>query len=302
MKKRIFITLSFFTLFIFSFFILDFIFSKKNKKEIVIAAKNKAESQILAEMISILIKKNTDLAVKKKYHLEGSFVCFQAIKAKDIDLYVEFTGTALVSILKEKVIKDPNESYLFVKDEFQRQFNIVWLKPFGFSNNYAMVMLKKKAQELNIEKDSDLKKYPNLIYGFNPEFVSRQEYKIFKKAYGIDFKNQKIMDHILLYFSLANGSIDVIDGFTTDGNIVYYDLEILEDDKQCFPSYDAVPIIREEILEKYPQLEEIINQLAGKISNEDMQKMNFEADYNRKSIEKIALQFLKDKNLIADVL
>jgi glycine betaine/choline ABC-type transport system substrate-binding protein len=271
---------------------------KTRKNVLIIGAKNRAESQILSEMMSILIEKNSDLKVIRKYNLEGAFISFNAMRANDLDIYPAFTGTALVSILKEKSISDPKESYLFVKREFERRFNIIWLKPFGFKNNYALMMLKKRARELNINNVSDLKKYKNLKFGFDPEFVAREEFKLLKEAYGMKFKFFKIIDHVLLYFSLDNKGIEVMNGFTTDPNILHYDLKILEDVKNSLPQYIAAPLIRKEILVKYPYLESIINKLAYAISDGDMQKLNYEVDYEGRSIKEVAREFLKVKGIL----
>ena len=236
--------------------------------------------------------------MKRKYNLEGTFINFEVLKSKDIDIYVEYTGTAILALLKEKPIFDVAEAYLFVKKEFERKFNIVCLKPFGFENNYALMMLKKKAKKLNIESISDLKKYKNLRFGFDHEFISREEFEILKKEYDLRFKKVKVMDHILLYLSLSNESIDVIDGYTTDAGILYYDLKILEDVKNVLPRHIAIPLVRGEILEKYPYLKDIINKLGGSISNEEMQMMNYEMDYKGKSAKSVAEKFLKKKNLL----
>jgi glycine betaine/choline ABC-type transport system substrate-binding protein len=159
-------------------------------------------------------------------------------------------------------------------------------------------MLKKKAEELNIKSVSDLKEFKNLRFGFDHEFISREEFEILKREYDLQFKNRKIMDHILLYFSLSNESIDVMDGYTTDSAILYYDLIILEDLKEVLPRHMAIPLVRGEILEKYPHLEEIINRLGGSISNEEMQRMNCEMDYEGKRAKSVAKKFLKEKKLL----
>lgn len=296
MRKRLIIAIIAFLSFMLIFFTLNVTFFKRgNKTSVIIGAKNISESQILAEMIAILIEENSDLDIIRKYNLEGTFINFQAIKNGDIDIYVEYTGTALMAILKEKIIDDPKESYLFVKKAFLEKFDLVWLDPFGFENNYALVMLDKKAKKLEVSKISDLKKYDDLIFGFNPEFVSREEYKLLQKAYQLQWKKRpKIMDHTLLYLSLANESIDVINGFTTDANILFYDLKILKDDKRVFPAYAAAPIVRGDLLKRYPYLEDIINRLSGKITREDMQKMNYEVDYMGKSARQVADKFLEE--------
>ena len=300
MRNRIFITLGIFLFFLVLFLGVDLMFfNKANQKTIIIGAKNRPENHILAEMVSILIEKYTDIKVRRQYNLEGTFICFQAIKAGDIDIYPEFTGTALLAILKEEKILTSEETYNYVKAEFEKRYKLTWLKPFGFTNNYTLVMSKKKANKLGIFSMDDLKNHPKLIYGFNPEFISRIEYKLLRNNYDlISPTHPKIMDHTLLYFSLANDGIDVLGGFTTDPGIAYYDLVVLEDTKKCLPQYHCVPIIRIETLEKYPYLENVINKLANTITEEEMQKMNYLIDYKEIDCLKIARDFLIKKNLI----
>jgi glycine betaine/choline ABC-type transport system substrate-binding protein len=160
------------------------------------------------------------------------------------------------------------------------------------------MMLKKKAEKLNIESISDLKKHKNLRFGFDHEFISREEFEILKREYDLQLKKIKVMDHILLYLSLSNDGMDVIDGYTTDAGILYYDLKILEDVKNVLPRHMAIPLVRGEVLEKYPYLSDIINRLGGNISNEEMQRMNYEMDYEGRSAKNVAEKFLKKKNLL----
>jgi osmoprotectant transport system substrate-binding protein len=283
-----------------AFFLFDFfLFSKKGEEFITIGSKNIAESQILAEMMAILIEKKSDLRVKRKHNLEGTFISFKSLKNGDIDIYPEYTGTAILVILKEKILKDPEEAYSFIKENLEKRFNITVLKPFGFKNNYALVMLENRAKKLNINTILDLKDHKNLVFGFNSEFVAREEFKCLKRIYNLKFKKSfKIMEQILLYFSLSNGSIDVMAGFTTDPGILYYGLKILEDPKKCFPDYFAIPLIRKDTLEKYPFLEGIIDKLQGAISDKEMQSMNYKVDYKGKSAKNVALEFLREKKLL----
>jgi glycine betaine/choline ABC-type transport system substrate-binding protein len=300
MKRRVFVFLISFFLIVIAFLFFDFFFFSKRKGDfITIGSKNIAESQILAEVMTILIEKKSSLKVKRKYNLEGTFISFKSLTAGDIDIYPEYSGTALLVILKEKIMQDPEKSYSFIKENLEKRFNITALKPFGFQNNFAVMMLEKKSRELNINSILDLKNHKNLIFGFNSEFIAREEFKCLKSVYDLKFKKSpKIMEHVFLYFSLSNGSIDAMVGFTTDASILYYDLKVLKDPKKCFPEYVAMPLIRKDTLKKYPYLEGIINQLYDTISDEEMQRMNYKVDYKGKSIKNIALEFLKEKKLL----
>lgn len=265
----------------------------EERDRIVIGAKNRAESQILSEMMAILIERGSDLKVVRKYNLEGTFIALEAMKNGDIDIFTDFTGTALVSVLKKRPIKDSKKAYIYVKDEYKRRFDIVWLKPFGFKNNYAFLMLKKRKEELGIKSLEDLLKR-DLLFGFDPEFVARGEFRLFLDSYPFQFmKGYKVMDHILLYFSIANGGIDVMNGFTTDPNILHYDLEEVEDIKGAMPQYIAAPLVRGATIRSYPEIEDIINSLEGVVEDTDMQYMNYQVDYLGKSIEDVAFEFLK---------
>lgn len=299
-KKRILFVLYIFLAFVIGFIGIDRYFSLKDKKgRIVIGSKSAVESQMLAEMMALLIEKYTDLKVVKKYNLEGSFVTFHAIRSSDIDIFPEYTGTALVAILKKEPIADPKKSYEVVKDIFLEKFDIVWLKPFGFENSYALVMQEKKAKKLGIKNISDAAKHKYLRYGFNAEFAAREEFKLMEGRYEFDFKvTPKIMDHALLYFSLANDSIDIMNGFTTDAEIIYRNLRVLEDDKKVFPAYVAAPLVRAQILKKYPKLQMIIEKLANQISTEEMQRMNYEVDYEGKNSLQVAKDFLVRKGFL----
>ena len=298
MKKKFFVFLiSFILIFSLFFFVSNFV---KRKNEIIIGTKNHVENKLLANMISILIEENSDLKVSIK-HLDGTFVCFQALLSSDIDLYVEFTATAYLAILKEKLQKNQN-LYQIVKKEFLEKFDIVWLDAFGFYDNYVLLMLKERAENLGINKISDLEKYKNLKVGLDPEFITRDEFRLLKENYSFQFKKHiKSLDNVLLYCSLLNKNLDVIDGYTTDSFILKYDLKLLEDDKKIFPNYRAAPIIRLDILKKYPNLENIINKLANKISIEEIQKMNYDIDCLNKSVKSVAITFLFENGLIENL-
>lgn len=273
-------------------------FSLKEKNVITIGAKNNTENRILAEMIALLIEKNTDLKVRKKFHLEGTFIAFQALISKSIDLYVEYTGTALLSILKKPSTHDPQKDFEILRKKFLKKYQLVWLGPFGFQNSYVLIMQRSVAESLQIHTISELVPYfknGDLKLGLDPEFVIRDEFKQLKTCYLFNPKFI-IMDQSLLYLALINQSIQVLDGDYTDGRILRFDLITLKDDKNCLPAYIAAPLIRKDILDKYPDIRTILAQLDEQITTEKMREMNEEADQT--SFEMVAKNFLRSKGML----
>jgi osmoprotectant transport system substrate-binding protein len=266
---------------------------------VVVGGKDFTEQDIMADMITLLIEQDTDLKVKKKTWLNSN-VIWNSMKNGNIDIYVEYTGTGLVNILKQKAVSDPQQAYDLVKNEFKGKYDVTWLQPIGFNNTYAMAMRRSEAKKLNIASISDLaKQSPNLILGSEQDFMIREDtLPAMNKLYGTKFKSVKSMEIGLKYKALANGNVDVIDAFSTDGKIPANDLVLLEDDKHLFPPYYAVPIIRNEVLKKHPELEKAINQLANKITDEEMQKLNKQVDIEHKKSLDVAKKWLQDQGLL----
>nr|WP_272893773.1 glycine betaine ABC transporter substrate-binding protein [Heyndrickxia oleronia] len=272
-----------------------------SKNTIVITGKSFTEQEILVYMYKELIEDRTDLKVDKQSFISGSAAVFQGLKKGDYDISVEYTGTGLINYLKEDIPStDPNDVYERVKKRFKDKYNIVWLDPIGFNNTYSLTIREEDAKKWKIKTISDLtEKAPELTLASEPEFLEREDgYVGLKKAYGIDFGKVQTMDSGIIYSAAKNHKADVIDAYTTDGRIPAFGLQVLEDDKQVFPPYNAVPIVRGEILSKHPELKEILNLLAGKINDKTMQKLNAEVDINRKTYKEVAHQFLVDEGLI----
>lgn len=274
--------------------------SDKNKT-IVIGSKNFTEQIIVGEIIAQLIEGNTDLKVKRKFNLGGTFICFNALKQGEIDLYPEYTGTGLTAILKKDVITDKNKANDIVKKEFKDQFNLIWLEPFGFNNTYTITMRAGQAEKYNITRISDLKIHQNFLKcGFTTEFIERSDgYNGLKAKYKLSFKiRPKELDPGLMYKAVKEKEIDVICGFATDGRIRAYNLLVLNDDKNFFPPYYAAPLIRNEIIEKYPEIESLLKQLSGQISDKEMSEMNYTVDQEGQQAKLVATAFLKKSKLI----
>lgn len=272
-----------------------------NKKDkIVIGGKNYTEQTILVNMIGKMIEENTDLKVEIKPNLGGTSVMFSAIKAGELDIAVEYTGTALVNIMKKETLNDPDKVYQIVKDYYSKEYNIDWLKPLGFNNTYALAVKQDTAKKYNLETISDLAKISNnLGFSCTMEFTNRPDtYKPLKDVYGVNFKDISAVDGGLRYTAVEEKKADVLDAFSTDGLLKQFNLKVLKDDKKIFPPYYAAPIIRQDTLEKHPELKNILNKLEGKLNDEDMMELNYKVDSLGERPERVAEEFLKSKGLI----
>lgn len=274
----------------------------RSSVDIVVGSKHFTEQKILGEMISQLIEQKTELKVKRRLGLQGTKVAFAAIKEGSLDIYPEYTGTALVNILEEQY--DPNQSreeiLEHVRDEFKGRWNLRFLEPMGFANTYAFAMREQQARELGIEKVSHLEGYTEKLQpGFDHEFTMRPEYKRFEEIYGFNFKKVVIkLDPDLTYKALSNGSVDIIDAFSTDGRIKAYKIRVLEDDKNLFPPYDACIVVRENSLKEYPALKKLLGKLGGLINEENMRKMNYAVTEELRAPSSVAEEFLISNGLI----
>lgn len=269
--------------------------------KIVISGKNWTEQYILSHILSEFIQANTNYDVELKDGLGEVSILTPAMEKGDIDMYVEYTGTGLEAVLKEKASSsDTTESvYDKVKKGYKEKFNIVWLEPLGFENTYTLAFTKDK--NLNIHTFSDLVPFSkDLSFGAPHAFYERQAdgYNAFVEAYGFQFKKKESFDPNIMYEAVKNGEVDVIPAFTTDARIARYDFTTLKDDKSFFPPYYAVPIVRHETLEKFPKLEKVMSELAGKISEKEMAEMNAKVDIDKEDPKKVAKDFLISKGLI----
>lgn len=272
-----------------------------NKNAITITGKNFTEQEIMVNIYKELIEDRTNLKVNKQSFISGSAAIFQGLKKGDYDISVEYTGTGLMNYLKENIDStDPDKVYNYVKKRFKEKYNIIWLDPIGFNNTYSLTIRKEDAKKWNVKTISDLtEKAPELTLASEPEFLERVDgYPGLKKAYGIEFGKTQAMDSGIIYSAAKNHKADVIDAYTTDGRIPAFNLQVLEDDKHVFPPYNAVPVVRGEVLKEHPELKKVLNLLAGKISDKKMQELNAEVDIHKKTYKEVAHQFLVDEGLL----
>ncbi|GAA4726866.1 glycine betaine ABC transporter substrate-binding protein [Brevibacillus fulvus] len=272
----------------------------KASEKITVVGKNFVEQDIMANMVGILLEKNTDLDVDIKPFLGGTDVCFNAMKTGNADLYVEYTGTGLVNILGMQADSDSEKVYDTVKAEFQKQYQMDWLEPIGFNNTYALAVTQETAQKYNLKTISDLKEHAgSLTLGSDQEFIERDDgLKGLEKTYGLHFTNTKAMDSGLKYTAISAGEVDVVDAFTTDGQLIKHNLVILEDDQQFFPPYYAAPLVRSDVLQQHPEIKDVLNKLAGKIDDKQMAMLNEKVDVEKQKADDVAEQWLKEQGLI----
>jgi osmoprotectant transport system permease protein len=275
-------------------------FATGGDKTIVLTGKNFTEQEVIIHILGNLIEAKTDLNVVYKTYLGGTAPAFEGVKNGDYDMYVEYTGTGLLNILKKDMVTDPDRVYDIVKKEFKDKYGLVWLKPLGFNNTYTLTIRKEDAKKWGIQTISDLIPHAGqLTLASEPEFQERKDgLPGLEKAYGIKFGKTKQMDSGIMYDAIKEKEVDVIDAFSTDARIPKFNLQVLEDDKHFFPPYYACPLIREDTLKKYPELKRVLNSLAGKISNEEMQQLNGKVDIEKQDPDAVAKAFLKERGYI----
>lgn len=299
-KKRKIVTIGFLILFCAAFIGYQAYSSSDRKNTIVIGSKNFTEQLIVGNMLADVIEAKTDLKVKRKLNLGGTQVAFTALQNGDIDAYVEYTGTGLVNILDEEVDGTPDDVYQEVKEQFNEKYDLQWLEPLGFNNTYAIAVKQETAEEYGLATISDLAEVSDqLIFGPTIEFPNRTDGLIgLEEVYQLYFKEVDPIDGSLRYTALMNGESDAIDAFSTDGLLEKYDLVVLEDDKDFFPPYYAAPLIRNAVLEEHPELEDVINTLAGALSDDTMRNLNYRVDDLQETPEDVAEDFLEENHLL----
>ena len=275
--------------------------NSSNIAPIVIGSKNFTEQVILGEILAQQIENKTNLKVERKFNLGGTFICHEAVKAGEIDGYVEYTGTALTAILEQPPENNPQMVYQKVKKFYQENYNLAVLPSLGFNNTFAIVIRGKDAEEYNLKTISDVSSYtPNWRAGFGYEFLSREDgYQGLAKTYSLQFAQPPLeMDLGLLYQALVSKEVDLVAGSATDGLIPVLDLVVLEDDKQYFPPYEAVPIFNRQTLINYPQIQTAIEELSGMINEGQMQRLNYLVDSQAKSPHEVVENWMNYAKLL----
>jgi osmoprotectant transport system substrate-binding protein len=268
---------------------------------VVVGSKNFTESFILGELIAQQIEAHTSLKVERRFYLAGTYICQQAMLAGRIDIYPEYTGTALTAILKQTASGDRADVYQRVKSEYERRFGLTLGPAFGFNDTFAMEIRGEDARRLKIKTLSEAAQYtPQWHAGVGYEFMERPDgYRGLAATYGLRFNEQpRVMDLGLLARALKDHQIDMAAGNGTDGLIPALDLFVLADDKHYFPPYEAVPVIREQTLQEHPEVRQVLAALAEKITDTEMQQLNYAVDGQHRDTQEVVREFLKKKKLV----
>ncbi len=272
--------------------------STPRRDVIVIGSKDFTEQVVLSELLAQHIESATGLKVERRFYLRGSYIAHQALLAGRIDLYVEYTGTALTAVLKEPVVNDPRAAFDRVRADYASRFNLQVFPSLGFENTFAMIIRGEDARRLNLRTISEAARHaPDWRVGAGYEFLERPDgYPGLARAYGLRFAAPpRIMDLGLLYRALQERQVDLVAGNSTDGAITALDLFVLADDQRYFPPYEAVPIVRRATLERYPALRPVLEKLAGSISDADMRRMNYAVDGQHRDVADVVREFLRHR-------
>ena len=272
-----------------------------NARTVSIGSKDFTEQEILGNMVADLIEDRTNIIVNRKLSLGGSQVCFSAVKTGDIDFYIDYTGTAYSDILKHLPISDVEQVYQTVKKEYKDQLDLEVLKQMSFNNTYTLAVTQDMAEKYSLEKISDLAGIAStLVSGTTFEFSNREDGLTgLLETYGFQMGESLTLDSSPRYTALKNGKVNIIDAFSTDGLLKKFDLKTLDDDKGFFPPYYAIPVIRTEALEKYPEITGIMEELAPVLTNDVMIELNYKVDELQQSPADVAKGFLREKGMIS---
>ncbi|WP_277587031.1 glycine betaine ABC transporter substrate-binding protein [Psychrobacillus antarcticus] len=271
----------------------------KEEDALIIGSRNNTESIILSNLMGQLIEEKTGINVIYKENLGGSNVVWTAMLNDKIDVIPDYTGTIVINYYQETT-GNADETLAKTK-ELVSADGITALESFGFNNTYTLALDEAEAESLGVKTFSDFAKVSDdFILGAVFEFIDRPDgLPGFQKEYNLQFKDVKGMDHGIMYRSINAKEVDVINSYTTDGQLQMYDLRVLEDDKGYFPPYHALPLVRTEILEQYPEIGEALLELAGKIDESAMQEMNAKVDNEGQMVELVAKEFLQDAGFIS---
>jgi osmoprotectant transport system substrate-binding protein len=266
----------------------------RREETIVVGSKNFTEQIVLAELFAQQIEAHSTLHVERRVNLGGTLLCHQALLSGKIDLYPEYTGTALTAVLNDPPQNDPSAVFQRVKAEYLSRFNVEALPPLGFNNTFAMVVRGTDADKLHLHNISDIGPLaPKWRAGFGYEFMERPDgYPGLATAYGLHFSGEpRILDLGLLYRALADRQVDIVAGNSTDGVIAALGMVVLQDDRHYFPPYEAVPLVRRATLDKHPEVGAALGQLAGKISEMEMRQMNYAVDGDHRDPAEVVRAF-----------
>lgn len=268
---------------------------------VTVGSKNFSESRLLAEIFAQLLEARTELVVERRLNLAGTAICFGALESGDIDLYPEYTGTGLVTLLGLPAAGTPAEVLLTVRREFRERHDMIWLAPLGFENSYELAVPRAVAERYRLQTISDLVAVAgDLTAAFGYEFTEREDGLVgLRRVYGLEPGSIVGMQQTLKYEAAGEGRVDLLDVYTTDGLILVHDLVVLEDDRNVFPPYAAAPLVRGDTLRRVPRIATALQQIAGLLDEATMRELNRRAEVDKEPIESVARAFLQNAGLVS---
>ena len=273
--------------------------SGDDEKVITIGSKDFTDNIVLAHLMADIIEAETDIRVERKVNLGGSNIAWEALKSDEIQLYPEYTGTIVANFYQQET--GNSDETLENARNLVAEDGLVLAEPLGPNNTFTLALTKEIVEKYDLKTFSDLAGVASeLTLGCEFEFKDRDDgYPGLQEVYGMNFKDVSGMNHGIKYAAIDEGSVDVIDAYATDGQLVVFDLIILEDDKEFFPPYDAVPLVRQDTIDKYPEIRDALNLLGGILDDQTMQTLNAKVDSEGLKAETVAHDFLISKGLIA---
>jgi osmoprotectant transport system permease protein len=271
----------------------------REARPIVVASKPFAESYVLGEMFAQLLEAN-GFRVERRLGLGATEIAFGALREGAIDVYPEYTGTGLLAILDERPEPDPRAVFDRVYSEFERRWGIRWLPPLGFQNSYAIAVRRRTARELDLSTLADLARVaPRLRAGFTPDFIGREDgLPGLARTYGMHFSSVRALLQPIKYRAIATGAVDVVDGYSTDGQIARYDLVVLQDDRGFFPPYEAAALAGPRLQREAPAAIAVLTELSGRLDERGMRELNRRVEVDGEEVARVAADALSDLALV----
>lgn len=268
-------------------------------KTIVVGAKDYTEQDVLGNIVTVLLENNTDLEVEYKHEMSSNVV-FAAVQSGDVDVYIDYTGTIYGNYLDYSDVKSADEVYEISVTEMSEKYDLRVLAPLGFNNTYCLAVRPDTASEYNLKTLSDLAAVSSdMVFGGGFEILNRNDgIPNLKIAYDMSFKEELAVEGVLRYTAIENNETQITEAFSTDGMLAEYELVVLEDDKNFFPPYHAVPVIREDTAQNHPEVLAELEKLNGFIDEDSMRQLNYRVDVLKENPREVAEDFLKTAGLI----
>lgn len=271
---------------------------------VAVGSKTSTDSVILAELMSQWLEQRAKVRVSRRFELGSTQICFEAVRTGEIDIYPEYNGTALTTILALPLVTDSSAASEAVRKTLAARYHLAWLESFGFNNSYVLAVPTRLVTRLGLRNISDLRDHEELVAGFDPEFLARPDgYPGLRKRYQLHFRwEPQSIEQGLIFQAAALGRVDVISANGADGRIVATGMTTLEDDLHFFPPYEPAPIVRESVLARRPEIRAALESLKGRVPVDSMRRMSLAVQSGRRSVADVVREFLKGMETDSSVL